>query len=126
MTVQSLFNGRLIMAPMSRGTDLPFRRLACEWGARVCVGEMAYAHKVVSGHRGELALLRRHENERVFGVQLAGKRPEVMAEALGSRRIAAPISSTSTWAARSMMPYVAASARRCCVVPRGWRSWSRR
>ena len=81
MTAQGLFNGRLIMAPMSRGTDLPFRRLACEWGARVCVGEMAYAHKVVSGHRGELALLRRHASESVFGVQLAGKRPEVMAEA---------------------------------------------
>jgi tRNA-dihydrouridine synthase 3 len=76
-----LFDGRLIMAPMTRGTDLPFRRLAGEWGAAVCVGEMAYAHKVVSGHRSELALLRRHESERAFGVQLAGKRPEVMAEA---------------------------------------------
>jgi tRNA-dihydrouridine synthase 3 len=81
VTTRDLFDGRLIMAPMSRGTDLPFRRLAGEWGADVCVGEMAYAHKVVSGHRSELALLRRHEDERVFGVQLAGKRPEVMAEA---------------------------------------------
>ena len=81
MTAGELFKGHLIMAPMSRGTDLPFRRLATEWGAPVCVGEMAYAHKVVSGHRGERALLRRHESERVFGVQLAGKRPEVMAEA---------------------------------------------
>ena len=81
MTARELFDGRLIMAPMTRGTDLPFRRLAGEWGATVCVGEMAYAHKVVSGQRGELALLRRHEDERVFGVQLAGKRPEVMAEA---------------------------------------------
>ncbi len=81
MTASELFDGRLIMAPMTRGTDLPFRRLAREWGAEVCVGEMAYAHKVVKGHRGELALLRRHEEERVFGVQLAGKRPEVLAEA---------------------------------------------
>ncbi len=81
MTASELFEGRLIMAPMTRGTDLPFRRLAREWGAEVCVGEMAYAHKVVSGQRGELALLRRHEDERVFGVQLAGKRPEVLAEA---------------------------------------------
>jgi len=81
VTTQDLFNGRLIMAPMSRGTDLPFRRLACEWGAHVCVGEMAYAHKIVSSHRGEMALVRRHESEQVFGVQLAGKRPEVMAEA---------------------------------------------
>ena len=81
MTAKQLFDGRLIMAPMSRGTDLPFRRLACEWGAPVCVGEMAYAHKVLAGQRTELALLRRHEGEHAFGVQLAGKRPELMAEA---------------------------------------------
>jgi tRNA-dihydrouridine synthase 3 len=81
MTAAELFGGRLIMAPMSRGTDLPFRRLATEWGAEICVGEMAYAHKVVRGDRSEVALLRRHPSEKVFGVQLAGKRPEVMAEA---------------------------------------------
>jgi tRNA-dihydrouridine synthase 3 len=76
-----MFEGRLIMAPMTRGTDLPFRRLAGEWDAAVCFGEMAYAHKVVSGQTSEMALLRRHESERCFGVQLAGKRPEVLAEA---------------------------------------------
>lgn len=80
-TFLPLLRGRLIMAPMSRGTDLPFRRLASEWDARVCVGEMAYAHKVVRGHKGDLALLRRHPSEACFGVQLAGKRPHVMAEA---------------------------------------------
>lgn len=69
------------MAPMSRGTDLPFRRLAREWGAEVCVGEMAYAHKVIGRERGDRPLLRRHPDEKVFGVQLAGKEPEVMAEA---------------------------------------------
>ncbi len=81
MTADEIFRGRLVMAPMTRGTDLPFRRLAGEWGATVAVGEMAYAHKVVRGERSERALLRRHPAERVFGVQLAGKRPEVMAEA---------------------------------------------
>jgi tRNA-dihydrouridine synthase 3 len=81
MSVADLFSGRLIMAPMTRGTDLPFRRLATEWGAEVCLGEMAYAHKVVRGDKSETALLRRHPEERCFGVQLAGKKPEVMAEA---------------------------------------------
>jgi tRNA-dihydrouridine synthase 3 len=69
------------MAPMTRGTDLPFRRLIAEWDAEVALGEMAYAHKVVRGGRNELALLRRHPEERRFGAQLAGKKPEVMAEA---------------------------------------------
>lgn len=81
MTAEEIFQGRLVMAPMSRGTDLPFRRLATEWGAGVCVGEMAYAHKIVKREGSELALLRRHPSEKIFGAQLAGKHPDVMAEA---------------------------------------------
>jgi tRNA-dihydrouridine synthase 3 len=81
VTAESLFRGRLIMAPMTRGTDLPFRRLLAEWGAEVVVGEMAYAHKVVRGEGNERTLLRRHPAERSFGVQIAGKHPAVMAEA---------------------------------------------
>jgi tRNA-dihydrouridine synthase 3 len=76
-----MFHNRLIMAPMSRGTDLPFRRLVSEWGGELCVGEMAYAHKIVKRVRGEMPLIRRHPSENLFGVQLAGKHPDVMAEA---------------------------------------------
>ena len=75
MTAAELLEGRLVMAPMSRGTDLPFRRLAVEWGAEVVIGEMAYAHKIVRGDRSEMPLIRRHPSERTFGVQLAGKDP---------------------------------------------------
>jgi tRNA-dihydrouridine synthase 3 len=42
---------------------------------------MAYAHITGGRDRGDLPLLRRHPKEAVFGVQLAGKIPEVMAEA---------------------------------------------
>ena len=80
MTAAEIFKNKLIMAPMTRGTDLPFRLLAGEWGATVCVGEMAYAHKTIGRERGDLPLLRRHPSETIFGVQLAGKVPEVMAE----------------------------------------------
>ncbi len=81
MNAEELFRGRLVMAPMARGTDLPFRRLATEWGAEVCLGEMAYAHRVAKRERSEMALLRRHPSERPFGAQLAGKHPEAVAEA---------------------------------------------
>jgi tRNA-dihydrouridine synthase 3 len=81
MTAEEIFRGRLIMAPMTRGTDLPFRLLANEWGARVCLGEMAYAHRTSANDRGDLPLLRRHASEEIFGVQLAGKVPETMGEA---------------------------------------------
>lgn len=81
MSASELFGDRLVMAPMTRGTDLPFRRLVAEYGAEICVGEMAYADRVIKSSASERALLRRHPDERVFGVQLAGKRPPVMAEA---------------------------------------------
>jgi len=42
---------------------------------------MAYAHKVVRGDRAERALLRRDAREGLFGAQLAGKDPQVMADA---------------------------------------------
>ena len=54
MTADEIFRGRLVMAPMTRGTDLPFRRLAAEWGATVCLGEMAYAHRTGGKDRGDL------------------------------------------------------------------------
>jgi tRNA-dihydrouridine synthase 3 len=81
VTAAEIFDGRLVMAPMTRGTDLPFRRLATEWGAEICMGEMAYAHKIVRDDTAEMARIRRHSDEKVFGVQLAGKKPELMAEA---------------------------------------------
>jgi tRNA-dihydrouridine synthase 3 len=81
MNADEMLRGRLVMAPMARGTDLPFRRLAAEWGAEVVFGEMAYAHKVAKRERSEMALLRRHPEERIFGAQLAGKHPEAVAEA---------------------------------------------
>jgi tRNA-dihydrouridine synthase 3 len=81
MTAGEIFGGKLVMAPMTHGTDLPFRRLLVEYGAEVIVGEMAYAHKIVRSGSGERALMRRHPEEPCFGVQLAGKRPDVMADA---------------------------------------------
>lgn len=81
MSADCIFRQPLIMAPMTRGTDLPFRRLLAEYGATVALGEMAYAHKIVRDAGSERVLLRRHPDEKFFGAQLAGKHPQVMAEA---------------------------------------------
>ncbi len=67
------------MAPMAMGGNLPYRRLCREYGAVRTCSEMILAHKLVKG--GEKPLLRHHESETDFGVQLTGKRPEVMAAA---------------------------------------------
>ena len=75
------FQGATLLAPLTRGGNLPFRRLCVELGAGVTVSEMAVARDVVKGKRQEMALLRRAPEEPCFGVQLADRNPPQLAEA---------------------------------------------
>jgi tRNA-dihydrouridine synthase 3 len=76
-----LFDRKLVLAPMTKGSNVPFRRLCRELGAGVTVGEMALAIHVNQKKRSELALLRVHPADRPFGAQLADKVPDSLAEA---------------------------------------------
>ncbi len=67
------------MGPMTKGSNLPYRRLAVELGARITVSEMTLARRLRQRRRGEYALIRRAPEEPCFGVQLAGTDPEEMA-----------------------------------------------
>jgi tRNA-dihydrouridine synthase 3 len=78
---QALFRGKVILAPLTKGGNLPFRRLLVRLGAEVTTGEMAVAQKVVRRAKGEMALLRRAPEETCFGVQLAGRKPDSLARA---------------------------------------------
>ena len=78
---QQLFRDVVVLAPLTKGGNLPFRRLTVELGARVTTGEMAVARFVLKRKRGEMALLRRADDEPFFGAQLAGRIPEEMADA---------------------------------------------
>jgi tRNA-dihydrouridine synthase 3 len=78
--VESPFAGKLWLAPLTFGGNLPFRRLCVELGAQVTVGEMAVVRNLLRGKRGEFALLRSHPEEPFFGVQLADRKPETLAE----------------------------------------------
>ena len=60
---------------------MPYRRLCSELGATVTMGEMALARQLLRGSRSEFALIRRAPDEQCFGVQLAGTKPEELAEA---------------------------------------------
>lgn len=71
----------VLLAPLTKGGTLPFRRLCVDYGLQVTCGEMAYGFKVLKGSPRELALLRSHESEPFFGVQLAARKPEVAADA---------------------------------------------
>ncbi|MGH9662310.1 MAG: tRNA dihydrouridine synthase, partial [Bryobacteraceae bacterium] len=65
-----------VMAPMTKGSNLPYRRLCVELGARVTISEMTVARRLKQRRRSELALIRRFDGEPFFGVQLAGTNPE--------------------------------------------------
>src|SRR5262245_53492430 len=75
----SALPGSIVMAPMTKGSNLPYRRLAVEQGARVLVSEMVVARRLKQRRRGEFALIRRAPDEPCFGVQLAGNQPDEMA-----------------------------------------------
>jgi len=80
MTVlRDTLQGALILAPMTKGSNLPYRQLCQELGARVTMSEMTVARRLKQKRRSEFALIRRAPDERFFGVQLAGNKPEEMA-----------------------------------------------
>lgn len=76
---REIFRGKLVLAPMTKGSNVPFRRLCREYGADVTVGEMALGLRIKQRRRGELALLRTHELDHPFGAQLADREPMTLA-----------------------------------------------
>ncbi|MCB9879074.1 MAG: tRNA-dihydrouridine synthase family protein [Planctomycetes bacterium] len=68
------FRGQVFLAPLTKGGNLPFRRVCLEHGCKVTMGEMAYAYQVKKRSKSELALLRRHPDETCFGAQIAASR----------------------------------------------------
>jgi tRNA-dihydrouridine synthase 3 len=76
MSLREVLDGALVMAPMTKGSNLPYRRLCVELGARVTISEMTVARRLKQRRQSEFALIRRFEGEPFFGVQLAGTNPE--------------------------------------------------
>lgn len=60
-------NGKLILAPLTRGGNLPFRRLCAEFGAEVTMSEMVFARQLLRGNPIEKTRLRRASNEQLYG-----------------------------------------------------------
>jgi tRNA-dihydrouridine synthase 3 len=79
MSFSDALTGAVVMAPMTKGSNLPYRRLCVELGARVLVSEMVVARRLKQRRKSEFALIRRAPSEPCFGVQLAGNKPEEMA-----------------------------------------------
>lgn len=76
MDLREVLTGAVVMAPMTKGSNLPYRRLCVELGARVTISEMTVARRLKQRRKSEFALIRKFEGEPFFGVQLAGTNPE--------------------------------------------------
>jgi tRNA-dihydrouridine synthase 3 len=74
---QHIINGKLFLAPLSRGANVPFRRLCSSFGAEFTMGELVYARNLFVGNENQLqkerAFAKVHADEPYFGFQIATK-----------------------------------------------------
>ncbi len=72
----------MLLAPLAGVSDHPFRRICARSGADLTYVEMLSATALLFKSKRTYDMLRRHESEKILGVQLTGKSAEEVAEAV--------------------------------------------
>lgn len=75
---------KVLLAPMSGCTDLSFRLIAREYGAKFCFYEMVDAHSVTHHRQKTFAMLKTLETDQPIAVQLLGNDPQILLSAAKS------------------------------------------
>jgi len=71
---------RVILSPLAGVSDVPFRRICAEMGAGLTFVEMLLSNSLRQGSPRTAAMLARHPDEAIVGVQLTGPTAESVAE----------------------------------------------
>jgi len=74
-------NTNIFLAPLSGCSDIPFRLISREHGARFCFYEMVDANSIVRDRPGTYRLLKKHEDDSPIAAQLLGQDPAIMFDA---------------------------------------------
>jgi len=72
----------VVLAPLAGVSDHPFRRLCAREGAELTYVEMLSATALLYQSKRTLEMARRHEDEKILGVQITGKSADEVARAI--------------------------------------------
>lgn len=72
---------KIMLAPLSGCSDLPFRLIAREHGARFCFYEMVDSNSLIHDRRQTYGILKKDSNDSPVAGQLLGSDPSVMLDA---------------------------------------------